>query len=86
MSELHESYLTHPEHKELFIRERLGQTEPDPRYDAEAERERLWWEFERTCRAFAESELLHGASEREAWAAVMRAVTRAMCQQGELPR
>jgi len=47
------------------------QEEPDPVYSEEEHRERRWAYFEGDCRDFAES-------EPDGWAAVLRAVSRAM--------
>ena len=49
-----------------------------PNYQAEDEREVKWSSFEEDCRTFADS-------EPDGWAAVLRAVARAMKQQLELP-
>lgn len=51
-----------------------GDAEPDDVRADEAERERRWWEFELECRQFA-------SSERDGFAAVLRAVARAMKDQ-----
>lgn len=60
----------------------LSHTEPDqdglaPDLDAESVRERRWAFFESDCREFA-------ASEPDGFAAVLRAVARAMKDQQEL--
>ena len=48
-----------------------------PNYQAEDERELRWASFEEDCRSFA-------ASEPDGWAAVLRALARAMKDQREL--
>lgn len=66
-----------PEHREIFPHDPPPERRYEPDADMELAREQTWWEFERTCRDFAQS-------EPDGWAAVLRAVARAMKDQREL--